>query len=126
MYSRYNYDGETCVNGFLFVSNAKNDDALAKIIEQAKKECWKHNISLEMVGIEHEREEMQLEREAIVSLIADLGLGKYDVLLIRRFADISSDTEECEKFINLMSELGIMLFNLESGVYVSNEYSVSC
>ena len=79
-----------------------------------------------MIGIENNRAEMFLEREAIISLIADLGLGKYDVLVIRKFSDISTDTEECEKFINLMSELGVMLFNMESKVFVKNEYSIGC
>lgn len=126
MYSRYNYNGRSCVNGFLFVSNVNSDELLAQIVEDAKRECWKHNITLEMIGIENNRAEMFLEREAIISLIADLGLGKYDVLVIRKFSDISTDTEECEKFINLMSELGVMLFNMESKVFVKNEYSIGC
>lgn len=126
MYSRYNYNGTGCVKGFLFVSNVNSDELLAQIVEDAKRECWKHNITLEMIGIENNRAEMLLEREAIISLIADLGLGKYDVLVIRKFSDISTDTEECEKFINLMSELGVMLFNMESKVFVKNEYSIGC
>ena len=126
MYSRYNYNGTGCVKGFLFVSNVNSAELLAQIVEDAKRECWKHNITLEMIGIENNRAEMLLEREAIISLIADLGLGKYDVLVIRKFSDISTDTEECEKFINLMSELGVMLFNMESKVFVKNEYSIGC
>ena len=126
MYSRYNYNGTGCVKGFLFVSNVNSDELLAQVVEDAKRECWKHNITLEMIGIENNRAEMLLEREAIISLIADLGLGKYDVLVIRKFSDISTDTEECEKFINLMSELGVMLFNMESKVFVKNEYSIGC
>ena len=126
MYSRYNYNGTGCVKGFLFVSNVNSEELLAQFVEDAKRECWKHNITLEMIGIENNRAEMFLEREAIISLIADLGLGKYDVLVIRKFSDISTDTEECEKFINLMSELGVMLFNMESKVFVKNEYSIGC
>lgn len=126
MYSSYNYNGMNCVKGFLFVSNVKNEKLLAQIIQGAKKECWKHNISLEMVGMENGRTDMYLEREAIISLIADLGLGKYDVLIIRKFSDISTNTEECEKFINLMSQLGVMIFNMESKIFVKNDYNVEC
>ena len=126
MFSRYNYNGTGCVKGFLFVSNVNSEELLAQVVEDAKRECWKHNITLEMIGIENNRAEMFLEREAIISLIADLGLGKYDVLVIRKFSDISTDTEECEKFINLMSELGVMLFTMESKVFVKNEYSIGC
>ena len=40
MYSRYNYNGRSCVNGFLFVRNVNSDELLTQIVEDAKRECF--------------------------------------------------------------------------------------
>lgn len=110
------------LKGLFFIVTFKWKEILETEAESIKDICVRKNIFEYIVTESYPLDMMNVDRLYIKGHIKLLYQGNYNVLVLRNLYDISGKKKGQENFINLMQKNRIVVYLVEGGIFIFNNY----
>lgn len=98
----------------LFMNSNKSERNIRKKVARTREKCMSHGIVLGHDVVINKGSDRDIDRDAVNMLISFLIEGKYQMIVVDKLTDITSDLSDLEEFLNDAAEIGVSVFELST------------
>ena len=96
----------------LFMNSNKSERNIRKKVAKTREKCMSHGIVLGHDVVINKGPDRDIDRDAVNMLITFLLDGEYQVIVVDKLTDITSDLSDLEEFLNDAAAIGVSVFEL--------------
>lgn len=106
----------------LFMNSNKSERNIRKKVAKTREKCLSHGIMLGHDVIINKGPDRDIDRDAINMLISLLLDGKYELVVVDKLTDLTTDLSDLEEFLKDAAAIGIGVFELSTMQVRSHVY----
>ncbi len=106
----------------LFMNSNKSERNIRKKVAKTREKCLSHGIMLGHDVIINKEPDRDIDRDAINMLIALLLDGKYELVVVDKLTDLTTDLSDLEEFLKDAAAIGVSVFELSTMQVRSHVY----
>lgn len=98
----------------LFMNSNKSERNIRKKVAKTREKCMSHGIVLGHDVVINKGPDRDIDRDAVNMLITFLLDGKYQMIVVDKLTDLTSDLSDLEEFLNAAAAIGVSVFELST------------
>ncbi len=98
----------------LFMNSNKSERNIRKKVAKIRDKCISQEIVLGQDVIINKGPDRDIDRDAVNMLISLLLVGEYQMIVVDKLTDITTDASDLEEFLNDAAEIGVSVFELST------------
>ena len=110
----------------LFMNSNKSERNIRKKIAKTREKCMSHGIVLGHDVVINKGPDRDIDRDAVNLLITFLLDGEYQIIVVDKLTDITSDLSDLEEFLNDAAAIGVSVFELSTMQIRNHVYMEGC
>ena len=110
----------------LFMNSNKSERNIRKKVAKTREKCMSHGIVLGHDVVINKGPDRDIDREALNMLITFLLDGEYQMIVVDKLTDITSDLSDLEEFLNDATASGVSVFELSTTQIRDHVYMEGC
>lgn len=121
--------GDAGVNlptAILFMNSNKSECNIRKKVAKTREKCMSHGIVLGHDVVINKGPDRDIDRDAVNMLITFLLDGEYQIIVVDKLTDITSDLSDLEEFLNDAATIGVSVFELSTMQIRNYVYMEGC
>ena len=112
--------------GILLMNSNKSERNIRKKVAKIREKCMEQGIVLGHDVVINKGLDRDIDRDAVNLLISFLLDGEYQMIVVDKLTDITSDLSDLEEFLNDATGIGVSVFELSSMQVRHHVYMESC
>lgn len=121
--------GDARVNlptAILFMNSNKSERNIRKKVAKTREKCMSHGIVLGHDVVINKGPDRDIDRDAVNMLITFLLDGEYQMIVVDKLTDLTSDLSDLEEFLNDAAAIGVSVFELSTMQIRHHVYMEGC
>ena len=114
------------MQGILLMNSNKSECNIRKKVAKTREKCMSHGIVLGHDVVINKGSDRDIDRDAVNMLISFLIEGKYQMIVVDKLTDITSDLSDLEEFLNDAAAIGVSVFELSTMQIRHHVYMEGC
>lgn len=110
----------------LFMNSNKSERNIRKKVAKTREKCMSHGIVLGYDVVINKGPDRDIDRDAVNMLITFLLDGKYQMIVVDKLTDLTSDLSDLEEFLNDAAAIGVSVFELSTMQIRHHVYMEGC
>lgn len=110
----------------LFMNSNKSERNIRKKVAKTREKCMSHGIVLGHDVVINKGPDRDIDRDAVNLLITFLLDGEYQIIVVDKLTDITSDLSDLEEFLNDAAAIGVSVFELSTMQTRNHVYMEGC
>lgn len=110
----------------LLMNSNKSERNIRKKVAKTREKCMSHGIVLGHDVVINKGPDRDIDRDAVNLLITFLLDGEYQMIVVDKLTDITSDLSDLEEFLNDAAAIGVSVFELSTMQVRHHVYMESC
>lgn len=110
----------------LFMNSNKSERNIRKKVAKTREKCMSHGIVLGHDVVINKGPDRDIDRDAVNMLITFLLDGKYQMIVVDKLTDLTSDLSDLEEFLNDAAASGVSVFELSTMQIRHHVYMEGC
>lgn len=110
----------------LFMNSNKSERNIRKKVAKTREKCMSHGIVLGHDVVINKGPDRDIDRDAVNMLITFLLDGKYQMIVVDKLTDLTSDLSDLEEFLNDAAAIGVSVFELSTMQIRHHVYMEGC
>ena len=110
----------------LFMNSNKSERNIRKKVAKTREKCMSHGIVLGHDVVINKGPDRDIDRDAVNMLITFLLDGEYQMIVVDKLTDLTSDLSDLEEFLNDAAAIGVSVFELSSMQIRHHVYMEGC
>lgn len=110
----------------LFMNSNKSERNIRKKVAKTREKCMSHGIVLGHDVVINKGPDRDIDRDAVNLLITFLLDGEYQIIVVDKLTDITSDLSDLEEFLNDAAAIGVSVFELSTMQIRNHVYMEGC
>ena len=110
----------------LFMNSNKSERNIRKKVAKTREKCMSHGIVLGHDVVINKGPDRDIDRDAVNMLITFLLDGEYQMIVVDKLTDLTSDLSDLEEFLNDASAIGVSVFELSTMQIRHHVYMEGC
>lgn len=106
----------------LFMNSNKSERNIRRKVEKTREKCLSHGIMLGHDVIINKGPDRDIDRDAVNMLISLLLDGKYELVVVDKLTDLTTDLSYLEEFLKDAATIGVSVFELSTVQVRSHVY----
>lgn len=106
----------------LFMNSNKSERNIRRKVAKAREKCLSHGIMLGHDVIINKGPDRDIDRDAVNMLISLLLDGKYELVVVDKLTDLTTDLSDIEEFLKDAASIGVSVFELSTMQVRSHVY----
>lgn len=98
----------------LFMNSNKSERNIRKKVAKTREKCMSHGIVLGHDVVINKGPDRDIDRDAVNMLITFLLDGEYQMIVVDKLTDLTSDLSDLEEFLNDAAAIGVSVFELST------------
>ena len=100
--------------GILLMNSNKSECNIRKKVAKTREKCMEQGIALGHDVVINKGPDRAIDRDAVNLLISFLLDGEYQMIVVDKLTDLTSDLSDLEEFLNDAVEIGVSVFELST------------
>jgi DNA invertase Pin-like site-specific DNA recombinase len=118
---RTTFAGRMLQTACFFISTFMPQEDVDELIHRQEQKMYQKGFVIEETVIDTQpQRRYEIDRKSISSLLGLLETGQFGVLLVRSMDEICSIEEHWERFIDIVTEMGVRIYCLETQTFLCN------
>lgn len=110
----------------LFMNSNKLERNIRKKVAKAREKCMSQGIVLGHDVVINKGPDRDIDRDAVNMLITFLLDGEYQMIVVDKLTDLTSDLSDLEEFLNDAAAIGVSVFELSTMQIGHHVYMEGC
>lgn len=110
----------------LFMNSNKSERNIRKKVAKTREKCMSHGIVLGHDVVINKGPDRDIDRDTVNMLISFLLDGEYQMIVVDKLTDITSDLSDLEEFLNDAAAIGVRVFELSTMQVRHHVYMEGC
>lgn len=110
----------------LFMNSNKSERNIRKKVAKTREKCMSHGIVLGHDVVINKGPDRDIDRDAVNMLITFLLDGEYQMIVVDKLTDLTSDLSDLEEFLNDAAAIGVSVFELSTMQIRNHVYMEGC
>ena len=110
----------------LFMNSNKSERNIRKKVDKTREKCRSHGIVLGHDVVINKGPDRDIDRDAVNMLISFLLDGEYQMIVVDKLTDLTSDLSDLEEFLNDAAAIGVSVFELSTMQVRHHVYMEDC
>lgn len=110
----------------LFMNSNKSERNIRKKVAKTREKCMEHGIILGHDVVINKGPDRDIDRDAVNLLITFLLDGEYQMIVVDKLTDLTSDLSDLEEFLNDAAAIGVSVFELSTMQIRHHVYMEGC
>lgn len=110
----------------LFMNSNKSERNIRKKAAKTREKCMSHGIVLGHDVVINKGPDRDIDRDAVNMLITFLLDGEYQMIVVDKLTDLTSDLSDLEEFLNDAAAIGVSVFELSTMQIRHHVYMEGC
>ena len=110
----------------LFMNSNKSERNIRKKVAKTREKCMSHGIVLGHDVVINKGPDRDIDRDAVNMLITFLLEGEYQMIVVDKLTDLTSDLSDLEEFLNDAAAIGVSVFELSTMQIRHHVYMEGC
>lgn len=110
----------------LFMNSNKSERNIRKKVAKTREKCMSHGIVLGHDVVINKGPDRDIDRDAVNMLITFLLEGEYQMIVVDKLTDLTSDLSDLEEFLNDAAAIGVSVFELSTMQIRRHVYMEGC
>ena len=110
----------------LFMNSNKSERNIRKKVAKTREKCMSHGIVLGHDVVINKGPDRDIDRDAVDMLITFLLDGEYQMIVVDKLTDLTSDLSDLEEFLNDAAAIGVSVFELSTMQIRHHVYMEGC
>ena len=110
----------------LFMNSNKSERNIRKKVAKTREKCMSHGIVLGHDVVINKGPDRDIDRDAVNMLITFLLDGEYQMIVVDKLTDLTSDLSDLEEFLNDAATIGVSVFELSTMQIRHHVYMEGC
>ena len=110
----------------LFMNSNKSERNIRKKVAKTREKCMSHGIVLGHDVVINKGSDRDIDRDAVNMLITFLLDGEYQMIVVDKLTDLTSDLSDLEEFLNDAAAIGVSVFELSTMQIRHHAYMEGC
>ena len=110
----------------LFMNSNKSERNIRKKVAKAREKCMSQGIVLGHDVVLNKGPDRDIDRDAVNMLITFLLDGEYQMIVVDKLTDLTSDLSDLEEFLNDAAAIGVSVFELSTMQIGHHVYMEGC
>lgn len=110
----------------LFMNSNKSECNIRKKVAKTREKCMSHGIVLGHDVVINKGPDRDIDRDAVNMLITFLLDGEYQMIVVDKLTDLTSDLSDLEEFLNDAAAIGVSVFELSTMQIRHHVYMEGC
>ena len=110
----------------LFMNSNKSERNIRKKVAKTREKCMSHGIVLGHDVVINKGPDRDIDRDAVNMLITFLLDGEYQMIVVDKLIDLTSDLSDLEEFLNDAAAIGVSVFELSTMQIRRHVYMECC
>ena len=110
----------------LFMNSNKSERNIRKKIAKTREKCTSHGIVLGHDVVINKGSDRDIDRDAVNMLITFLLDGEYQMIVVDKLTDLTSDLSDLEEFLNDAAAIGVSVLELSTMQIRHHVYMEGC
>lgn len=110
----------------LFMNSNKSERNIRKKVAKTREKCMSHGIVLGHDVVINKGPDRDIDRDAVNMLITFLLDGEYQMIVVDKLTDLTSDLSDLEEFLNDAAAIGVSIFELSTMQIRHHVYMEGC
>ena len=110
----------------LFMNSNRSERNIRKKVAKTREKCMEHGIVLGHDVAINKGPDRDIDRDAVNLLITFLLDGEYQIIVVDKLTDITSDLSDLEEFLNDAAAIGVSVFELSTMQIRNHVYMEGC
>lgn len=110
----------------LFMNSNKSERNIRKKVAKAREKCMSQGIVLGHDVVINKGPDRDIDRDAVNMLITFLLDGEYQMIVVDKPTDLTSDLSDLEEFLNDAAAIGVSVFELSTMQIGHHVYMEGC
>ena len=110
----------------LFMNSNKSERNIRKKVAKTREKCMSHGIVLGHDVVINKGPDRDIDRDAVNMLITFLLDGEYQMIMVDKLTDLTSDLSDLEEFLNDAAAIGVSVFELSTMQIRHHVYMEGC
>lgn len=110
----------------LFMNSNKSERNIRKKVAKTREKCMSHGIVLGHDVVINKGPDRDIDRDAVNMLITFLLDGEYQMIVVDKLTDLTSDLSDLEEFLNDAAAIGVSVFELSTMQIRHHVYMEGC
>ena len=112
--------------GILLMNSNKSERNIRKKVAKTREKCMSHGIVLGHDVVINKGPDRDIDRDAVNMLITFLLDGEYQMIVVDKLTDLTSDLSDLEEFLNDAAAIGVSVFELSTMQIRHHVYMEGC
>lgn len=118
--------GVKLTTAILFMNSNKSERNIRKKVVKTREKCMSHGIVLGYDVVINKGPDRDIDRDAVNMLITFLLDGEYQMIVVDKLTDLTSDLSDLEEFLNDAAAIGVSVFELSTMQIRHHVYMEGC
>ena len=110
----------------LFMNSKKSERNIRKKVAKTREKCMSHGIVLGHDVVINKGPDRDIDRDAVNMLITFLLDGEYQMIVVDKLTDLTSDLSDLEEFLNDAAAIDVSVFELSTMQVRHHVYMEGC
>lgn len=110
----------------LFINSNKSKRNIRKKVAKTREKCMSHGIVLGHDVVINKDPDRDIDRDAVNMLSTFLLDGEYQMIVVDKLTDLTSDLSDLEEFLNDAAAIGVSVFELSTMQIRNHVYMEGC
>lgn len=110
----------------LFMNSNKSERNIRKKVAKAREKCMSQGIVLGHDVVINKGPDRDIDRDAVNMLITFLLDGEYQMIVVDKLTDLTSDLSDLDEFLNDAAAIGVSVFELSTMQIGHHVYMEGC
>ena len=110
----------------LFMNFNKSERNIRKKVAKTREKCMSHGIVLGHDVVINKGPDRDIDRDVVNMLITFLLDGEYQMIVVDKLTDLTSDLSDLEEFLNDAAAIGVSVFELSTMQIRHHVYMEGC
>ena len=110
----------------LFMNSNKSERNIRKKVAKTREKCMSHGFVLGHDVVINKGPDRDIDRDAVNMLITFLLDGEYQMIVVDKLTDLTSDLSDLEEFLNDAAAIGVSVFELSTMQIRHHVYMEGC
>ncbi|TGY97877.1 hypothetical protein E5329_03250 [Petralouisia muris] len=110
----------------LFMNSNKSERNIRKKVAKTREKCMSQGIVLGHDVVINKGPDRDIDRDAVNMLITFLLDGEYQMIVVDKLTDLTSDLSDLEEFLNDAAAIGVSVFELSTMQIRHHVYMEGC
>ena len=110
----------------LFMNSNKSERNIRKKVAKTREKCMSHGIVLGHDVVINKGPDRDIDRDAVNMLITFLLDGEYQMIVVDKLTDLTSDLSDLEEFLNDAAAIGVSVLELSTMQIRHHVYMEGC